>query len=105
MNHEINDNTAKRGEESKGDGGLNFLSVTEEHEKAHEQGIEGLSKALEQNEEAIRAQMERIAEMAKAMLNLKCCPEAHHFDAILKAVHDGADAGEPAHIELKKHLD
>lgn len=102
MSHEINDNVQKPTEVAKGDN-LNLLSVNE-GDKTSTQGIEATSKALEANEaaiEAVRAAIEKIAQRAAA---LGLSSEPHHYDTMKECCEKGAAAGEPAYLELQKHM-
>lgn len=108
MSHEVNDNVKKDSEGHKAESDLNLISVhKQEGDKEADKTVdrnEEISKALEENEKAIVAAKEKIAEIARKVAALACCPEPHHFDAMKEWAKFGAAAQKPAYIEMQKHL-
>ena len=102
MSHEINDNVKKPSEEAKGDAGLNLLTVNEGDRS--ENHVEASSEALEANERAIEQVRARIAEIARRAAALGLTEEPHHMETMKQCCEKGAANGEPAYVEMKKHL-
>lgn len=103
MNHEVNDkaSVAAESQESK----INLVSVHDhDGDKPAVTGVEAMHKMLESNEVEIAAARERIAEIAKRAAAFRSCCEPGHFEAMKDCITRGAAAGEPAYVEMAKHL-
>lgn len=101
MSHEINDKAnVVESQESK----INLISVHDHESDRTATGSDSMHKMLESNEAEIAAARERIADIARRAAAFKSCCEPGHFEAMKGCISRGAAAGEPAYVEMAKHL-